>query len=370
VLGPAGAPARERAGLDAAPLGARAVRSLRSRRSSPPLVARLGESPAAESRRPTPEARSGLEGGGQPTSFQPRTEEPRLRARLAGPAGTTAPQAPVTRPAATGRSLVAARPAGRPLAPGEVQVWDLPTGDGGGAGAWLVSGPGAARLTFLDRAGLPLADEEVAPAGGGEQAVTPPPGAARLAVAAVGRLADDAPPPVAGWQAGSLLTQVARATLLAPGASVHLPAPLVTRREGLRTSQALVRAAAAVAGAATVETRLPGTVDVVVVVVDAPAADPGALPAVSIEGAALGAPVVVAGGHRVYLAYAVPPDADRAAVVVRVDAGPGWRHAGVLGGAGTVDDWLPALTGAGSGVAVTPRPPAEPVAVRYAGEAA
>jgi hypothetical protein len=370
VLGPAGAPARERAGLDPASLGARAVRSLRARRSSPPLVARLGESPAAEPRRPAADITSGGGRGGRPSTSPPSPAEPRLVARLSGPAGTTAPQAPVTRAAATGRSLVAARPAGRLLAPGEVQVWDLPDGDGDEAGAWRVAGPGAARLTFLDRAGLPLADEEVSPAGGGEQAVAAPAGAARLVVAAVGRQPGGAPPPVAGWQAGSLLTQVARATLLAPGASVHLPAPLLTRREGLRTSQALVRAAAAVAGAVTVETRLPGTVEVVVVVVDAPAAaDPGALPDVSVEGVDLGAPVVVAGGHRAYLAYAVPADADRAAVVVRVDAGPGWRHAGVLGGAGTVDGWLPALTGAGSGVAVTPRPPAEPVAVRYAGEA-
>src|SRR5215467_8400031 len=42
VLGPAGSPARARSGLDPAPLGARGVRSLHARRSSPPLVATLG----------------------------------------------------------------------------------------------------------------------------------------------------------------------------------------------------------------------------------------------------------------------------------------------------------------------------------------
>ena len=171
--------------------------------------------------------------------------------------------------------------------------------------------------------------------------MTAPPGAARVAVGAVGRpAASAAAPPVCGWQSGTLLAQVARATLLAPGASVHLPAPLVTRRDGLRTSQALVRAATAVAsgghgrdaaarhrrGRRRHRRRLPG-----------PA--PRALPAVDVDGADAGEPTVVAAGHRLHLVYAVPGDPGRTALAVRVTPGADWRLAGVLGGPGTVDHW-------------------------------
>jgi hypothetical protein len=394
VLGATGSAARARAGLDPAPLGARSVRALHARRSSPPLVMTLGASLAAEPppgpgpARPDPELL--LAGSGAPSPHPAnRTggwpDSPQLRARLIGPSAPVPPPsagvdetaatddrpAPATRPAATGRTLVAPLQTAIPgnvVAPGELQVWDLPSA--GDAGQWLVSGPGAARVVFLDRAGLPLQDDEIMPATGEEVAVSAPPGAARLTVGAVGRAPDDsAGPPVYGWQSGTLLAQVAPATLLAPGASVHLPGPLLTRRNGRRTSQALVRAAAAVATAGTVETRLPATVEVVVVIVDAPAeADPATLPTVDVDGVDLAVPTVVASGHRLYLAYAVPvdPDAvDRIARVVRVTTGTDWHLAGVLGGYGTVDDWTPAITGAGCGVAVTPPAPAQPVTVRY-----
>jgi hypothetical protein len=327
---------------------------------------------------------------------------PRLRARLVAPAapvpppssgpdaGTTAEiaeaPAPATRAAVTGRTLVATESgsstpgapgagewgsalagAGSVVAPGEVQVWDLPDGGAADGGRWLVSGPGAARVTFLDRAGRPLRDVEVAPGPVEEAAVTTPPEAARVAVAAPGRTE----PGVSGWQSGSLLAQVGRSTLLAPRASVHLEAPLLTRRDGLRTSQALVRAATAVGPADTVETRLRGDVEVVVVIVDAPAgAEPGTLPVVAIDGAAPGEPTVVAGGHRLYLAYSHSATTEGSGggdgtVTVRVTTGAGWELAGVLGGPGNIDDWLPAITGAGSGVAVAPPVPTGPVTVRY-----
>src|SRR5262249_47517217 len=142
-------------------------------------------------------------------------------------------------------------------------------------------------------------------AAGEEVAVTAPPDAARVAVGAVGRpAAGAAAPRVCGWQSGTLLAQVARATLLAPGASVHLPAPLVTRRDGWRPSRPRGRAAPGVAGRGTVETRLPATIEVVVVIVDAPAGPgPGALPAVDVDGADVGEPTVVAAGHRLHLVY-------------------------------------------------------------------
>lgn len=345
VLGRAGSTARARAGLDPAPLAATSARSLRSRRSSPPLVATLGVSPTTPAaQRPRVVHPATLTRSQRPA--RPAPPAPRLRVRL---------QSPVTRApaAATGRTLPAAEE--RPLAPGEVLVSDLPM-PADGAGRWLVSGPGAARVVFLDRAGLPLLDEVVAP----DAAVTAPEGAARVAVSAVAA----AKPSVCGWQSGSLLAQVGRATLLAPGASVHLAAPLVSSRDGQRTSQALVRASAAVTAPGPVETRLPATVQVVAVVVDALArAVPTDLPRVELDGAETGQPTVVVGGHRLHLLY--PVRGAHATVTVRVTQGADWRLAGVLGGLGTVDDWLPRVTRPGSGIAVPAQPSAAPVTVRY-----
>jgi hypothetical protein len=244
---------------------------------------------------------------------------------------------------------------------------------------------------FLDPAGLPLRDAEVAPAEDEEVAVTAPAGATRVSVEAIGvaDLADG--PTVAGWQSGTLLAQVGRTALLAPGASVHLPAPLLTRRDGQRTAQALVRAATVVGPAASAETRLPATVEVVVVIADAsPGTEPTAPPEVHVDGAECrDEPTAVLAGHRLYLAYALsgppsagPPGASErgaadptalgapdptpsAGVTVRVVTGGEWQLAGVVGGAGTVEGWLPAITGAGSGVAVAPPVPAAPVTIRY-----
>jgi hypothetical protein len=169
---------------------------------------------------------------------------------------------------------------------------------------------------------------------------------------------------VCGWQSGSLLAQVGRATLLAPGASVHLAAPLVSSRDGQRTSQALVRASAAVTAPGPVETRLPATVQVVAVVVDALArAVPTDLPRVELDGAETGQPTVVVGGHRLHLLY--PVRGAHATVTVRVTQAADWRLAGVLGGLGTVDDWLPRVTRPGSGIVVPAQPSAAPVTVRY-----
>ena len=181
----------------------------------------------------------------------------------------------------------------------------------------MVSGPGAARVVFLDRAGAPLLDHEVTPGDEGAVAVSAPPGAERMAVSALGRVpgqvvagpasvslraAPAGRAAVCGWQSGNHLAQVAPATLLARGATVHLPAPLVTRRDGRRTSQALIRAFTAVAGRQSCETWLPAGVDVVMVVVDAHRAspdEPGGLPRVSVDGAAVtGEPTVVVAGHR------------------------------------------------------------------------
>jgi hypothetical protein len=200
--------------------------------------------------------------------------------------------------------------------------------------------------------------------------VTSPAGAARVVVGALGRppVADIAAasgspgavslwaappgrPPVCGWQSGSLLAQLAPATLLARGATVQLPSPLVTRRDGRRTSQALVRAATAVAGRPACTTWLPAMVDLVLVIVDAAGSpgSPGGLPEVSLDGTAAGEPTVIAAGRRLYLLYPVTGrEPGRPLISVWVDGSgerlatipdPDWQLAGVLGLPGSLDSW-------------------------------
>jgi hypothetical protein len=300
---------------------------------------------------------------------------PTLIARLLAPVGAvTAPAvglgdqatvdesaAPATRAAVSGDvGLAAAVTADGEVAPGETQVWDLPAD---GAGQWVVAGPGAARVVFLDRAGKPLQDDELDAPEGEERSITAPSSAARMAVSTVGQSG----PKVAGWQSGTLLTQVGRTALLAPGASVHLSTPLLTRRQGQPTAQALVRAGDIANPADTITTRLPADTETVVVVLDAaPGTDPSTVPPITIDGSPPPtAPTVVASGHRLHLVYEVEADDTRTNVEVRVDTGTEWHLAGVLGGQGRVDDWLPAITAPGSGVAIATPEPAAPVTVRF-----
>jgi hypothetical protein len=332
-------------------------RPLNSRRSAPPVMAPLNaglRTPAAAAPAPAPAAPVTT----APLTTAPPPTTPLASARAAAPRPiavlhlshhTDRPKTPLTRAAHTGRvRFPAANGPGSPgagsladgirLEPGVLRVWDLPpTGD---PGRWLVSGPGTARVVFLDRAGYPLLDDEV---GAGQQ-VTAPPGAARVVISAVGRSPEagrsgDGTPRVCGWKSGSLLVQVAPATLLASGATVHLASPLATRRDGRRTSQALVHAARAVASQPSCTTCLPASVDLVLVIVDGTGQ-----PEVSLDGAPAGQPVVITAGARRYLLYpATGSEAGRPLIRVRVQAAPDCDLAGVLGLPGDLDQWAQAL---------------------------
>ena len=233
-----------------------------------------------------------------------------------------------------------------------MHLWDLPAGDG----AFVLTGSAAARATFLDRAGAPLTDIEAVPGDGLRLAVPaaanrlavsclgepppglkvePGPGAVTLAAAAAGR------PAAVGWQDASLLARVARAGLLCRGASLRLGAPIVTRA-GI---PALIPATVAMAGQAASETALPAAVDVVLVILDARGvAVPSAGPRVHAAGGTLSAPpIVVAGGRRLHLFYAVE---EREEALLRISvAADQWVTAGVVGLRGRADEWAAALTG-------------------------
>jgi hypothetical protein len=239
-------------------------------------------------------------------------------------------------------------------------------------------------MVFLDRAGRPLLDHEIV-SGKAAQAAQPPltapPGAARAVIAALGcpPAGDTAQPgspgavslwaappgraPVCGWQTGSLLAQLAPATLLARGAIVQLASPLVTRRDGRRTSQALLHAATAIAGQPSSVTWLPAAADLVLVIVDA-AGTPGILPQVSMDGE----PTVIAAGRRRYLLYPVTGrEPGQPLLAVRVDSSPHWQLAGVLGLPGRLDSWTPVLAGRTAGHLVPdwPLSPHGPVTVQH-----
>lgn len=293
-----------------------------------------------------------------------RIQVPRPLAIVHAPRHSASPGTPLTMPAHAGHvRFPSARDAGSladgvRLEPGELRVWDLPAA--GEAGQWQVSGPGAARVVFLDRAGYPLLDQVIVPGDAAKQPVVAPARAARAVIGTAGRPPGGQPRPAAfGWQSGSLLVQVAPAALLASGATVHLASPLITRRGGRRAGQALVRAAHAVAGQPSCVTCLPAAVEVVLVIVDG-----RGRAEVNLDGE----PAVVTAGARRYLLYQVTSrEPDKPLISVRVRADADASLAGVLGLPGSPGEWAKALAEGATGhlFASEPASPDGPVTISY-----
>jgi hypothetical protein len=154
-----------------------------------------------------------------------------------------------------------------------------------------------------------------------------------------------------GWQIGSSLVRVGAQTFLARGASVEVgSAPAVAARGGL--SAGLVRAGTIMAKQRIVTTRLPASVQVVILELDAidlAAAADGDL-AISAEGGELVTPptVVVAGTRRT-LFYDVRPQTGAAAapaLKVSVASRGGFTVAGVVGVSGRAAEWAARLADA------------------------
>ena len=382
LLGAGGATRREAAGLPAGGAPALSLRALRHRRSSPPVIATLGAGmgepavrrrsrprrsaevplPAPEPQPPVPLLRAVLRGPVPPgpapaaapaTTVSTAADLPRVAAPAPGRQRLRRAAAPRTRaPRRHDRTLrpTIPREGGIEVAAGNLHMWDLPAA----GGAFVLSGAAAARAVFLDRAGSPVLDVEAVagdalrletPATASRLVVsclgmvpegleiTPGPGAVALATAARQRAA------VVGWQDAALLARVAPAALLGRGASLRLGAPL-RARAGIH---ALLPATAALAEQNASETTLPSAIDVVLVIVDARGQTlPTAGPRVLATGATLSAPpIVVAGGRRLHLFYAV---SDREGDVLRVAvAGDQWQTAGVLGLHGRAQEWAQAL---------------------------
>ena len=377
VLGPGGSGARTATGLPSAGASAISLRTLRHRRSSPPVIVALGGTPEAAVpadspvTRVTPPARPvapppvpGLHGvlrAGMPSAVPTPAAAPRTTASRAGVPRVRPPAAPdrplrradaartgaaclgrAARPPATGTGATA-------IATADLHLWDLQ----GGASAVVLSGEAAARAVFLDRAGAPVSDVEARPGAGLRLPV--PTAASRLAVSCLGTLPDGVtivPGPGAaalaaaprgrpcgvGWQDALRLAQVGPAALLARGASVRLGAPL-RRGAGL---PALIPATRALADQTACETTMPSSVDVVLVIVDARGGGvPTGGPRVLSTGATLTSPLVAAGGRRLHLVYEVH---DRSAPLLRIAvAAEQWQTAAVMGLPGRAEEWAEML---------------------------
>jgi large repetitive protein len=231
--------------------------------------------------------------------------------------------------------LEAALAAGRPvvLTPGDIQVWDLPNAalDADNPRPVLtVKGDQLARALALDRGG-----ELVAEASGETFELELGEGASRIAVAGEGRAEGaSGAPTAAGWHAGTRLRRLSAIAFVAPGAVVTAPAA-ATLRDRRPATVALVTAADAVAGRATVSTRLPPGVHALLVALE-PAPDADA----ELEGLVLGLegaardgaePETVVAGPRTYRVFGLEPDPDAAAVVATVASDERWALAAVIG---------------------------------------
>ncbi|MGR4867338.1 DUF6603 domain-containing protein [Variovorax sp. LARHSF232] len=254
---------------------------------------------------------------------------------------------------------------------GTTHLWQLPeTDEAGRARIRLhVGGDGASRITWLDRHGEILSDEEHVASQ--DQVISMPEGAAMLAVGCLGRVpgarmsteqrrigmahisqnwSQAGGVPAVGWQAGSMLAMVGAHTLLGRGASITTSRPIEAGRRGL-LSAGLVRAGDVMARQNGIETRLPADVSVVVIqldALDASAANDGDL-AIACNGATLSRkPVVVTAGTRRTLIYDATPDEDgkkQGHIEVSVGSRSAWRAAGVIGLTGNAQGWGERLAG-------------------------
>ena len=243
---------------------------------------------------------------------------------------------------------------------GATHLWDVP------AGVPLelaMRGTAAFRVVFLTRGGSVIGDTEYASADGallsiparcGMVAITclgkaaiaktaPGFGAVSLAQAPGGRLA------AAGWQAGSLMQQVGPTTILGRGASLMFPRAHSPVRAKQAVSQTMVRVAETIANQSGVETWLPTSIGIVMILLDQQnscEASNGDL-SLAVDGATLSSsPIRVLGGTRRALLYdvtAVPQGASHIAVAAASVSA--WRLAGVVGLAGKAQEWGVGLNG-------------------------
>jgi hypothetical protein len=164
---------------------------------------------------------------------------------------------------------------------------------------------------------------------------------------------------VVGWQNESTLFQVGPARLVGRGCTLGLAASHATRRNGQSASYGTTSAADALRGFAAVETRLPSTIGVVMIALDAlhpTAAQSGDL-GLAVTGATLApTPLEAVIADRRLLLYDVASVSAGTAILVSVASASAWSVAGVMGARGTAAQWSAQLK-AGKKTSLVPDDP-------------
>ena len=246
------------------------------------------------------------------------------------------------------------------LGAGATHVWDIPDN----TGHFTVTGNGAVRILCTDRSGNALSDMEFVAAGSPAQGV--PSGTAMVAITCLGALPDGAAAPAAGfgvitslfaptgqtaalgWQATGTLTQIGPSRFAARGATLRIILAHGTARNGQTSSFGTPCAGDVMNGQIGVETRLPTSVDVVMIALDIQdqtAASDGDL-ALAVSGGTLAATSVriITGGRRLLLYDVASTDPTAPALLVSVASVSGHRVSGVIGLRGTPTEWAARLS--------------------------
>jgi hypothetical protein len=301
--------------------------------------ARLDRIPAANAPRPTAVA------------FSPRTLRNPEIAALTGTAHTANFDAAAGSLAGNGVTLPA----------GTTHIWEMTSP----APVFEFAGNAAVRVTSVNRAGQILDDAEMIVHGETQFAAAP--GCEFVAVTCLGALADantqvatgfgvvaalvasGAALPAVGWQTGNTLPQVGSSSLLGRGAALLLRKAHIPVVNGQKTTQLMTRVSDALAGQSGVETWLPKSIGVVMILLDQQ--DPTAVLSgdlgIACDGASLATPPVAgAGGTRRALLYDVTAVDEKAGrIAVSVASQKGWALSGVIGLPGRAAEWAARLHG-------------------------
>jgi hypothetical protein len=244
---------------------------------------------------------------------------------------------------------------------GTTHVWDVPQA----SFTFTLSGIAAVRIVYLDRAGNPLRDTENVV--NGQFTSKAVPGTEMATVTCLGSVpaeqlklaggfggvssvvARAGANPAVGWQSGSMLTQVGPNTLLARGAVLILAKAHVAVLNSQKTSVGMMAVSAAVAQQSGLETWLPKTIGVVMIILDRedPTAAASGDLAIACDHASLAVPPVLgAGGNRSALLYdVISTDANADHITIAVGSKTGWGLAGVVGLHGKAVEWAAQLHG-------------------------
>jgi hypothetical protein len=253
-----------------------------------------------------------------------------------------------------------ARGEGVTIPAGTTHVWEIPPEKT----YVTLTGAAAARVVFLSAGGRILGDLELVAEG---QSIPTPAETSTVAVSCLGRLPRElksiqpgfaavtlAAAPhrgfaAVGWELDDTREQIASSVILGRGAILTLARPHYTVHRGQKTHWSMARLAVALREQRGIETRLPISVSVVMVILDGRdscAAERGDL-AIGCEGARLITPAIPAGGgHRRAVLYDVAkPDRERDYFTVSVVSEEGWRVAGIVALKGKAIDWAERLHG-------------------------